>query len=472
MGLPSFVRLQLRSLQPTYDDASNPWKLLRNLTKQQWKFFLIGFSAWTWDAFDFYTVITALPSLSVEFERSQARITLFVTLVLMLRPLGAAIFGLVADALGRKRPFIINCVLLIVFQLATGFCQTYEQFLAVRALFGIAMGGLYGNAVTTALEDCDVRARGLMSGAYQSGYPFGFLLATAFWRAFSHTPHGWRTIFWFSAGFPVLLIIFRWMMPETDKYEQRRAIRHKGSNMRGSISDALRGSAEHWRLLTYLVLLMAGLFYLTHGTADAIPIMLSTQYNLPSHKITTIQVTAFIGAILGSWISGYCSEIFGRRFCMILLSVIGGALLYPYAFAPLPGVYALAFFEQFCVQGIFGIIPVYLMELSPPAYSTFIVGTSYHLGVLCASPALTIVTAIAGRYPLDPEGINYSMAICIFMACVYVYVIVIASIGPENRKPHLAEANMDESEEGDDQLRGGTYDISLWTGAHKGRPRY
>jgi SHS family lactate transporter-like MFS transporter len=101
----------------------------------------------------------------------------------MFRPLGAAIFGLAADRYGRRWPFIINNIFLIIFELATGFCQTYRQFLAVRSLFGFAMGGIYGNAAATALEDIPNPARGLFSGLYQNGYPFGYLLAVVFWKA-------------------------------------------------------------------------------------------------------------------------------------------------------------------------------------------------------------------------------------------------------------------------------------------------
>src|ERR1700753_4133238 len=176
MTQSSFLAKRLFSLRPTYDPATNPLRLLKELNKQQWKFFAIGFLAWTWDAFDFYTVSLSYTSLGKAFDKSLTDMTLGVTLVLMLRPFGAMVFGLSADRIGRKWPFIINNVLLITLELATGFCNTYRQFLAVRALFGIAMGGIYGNAAATALEDCPKEARGFLSGVFQSGYSFGFLL--------------------------------------------------------------------------------------------------------------------------------------------------------------------------------------------------------------------------------------------------------------------------------------------------------
>lgn len=150
----------------------------------------------------------------------------------MFRSVGSVIFGMAADRYGRKWPFVINNILFIVLELGTGFCQTYNQFLAVRALFGIAMGGLYGNAAATALEDCPAPARGIVSGIYQQAYAFGYLLATVFARGLVNTTsHGWRPLFWFGAAPPVLLIAFRLCLPETQAYRQRQAVREAGDSV-------------------------------------------------------------------------------------------------------------------------------------------------------------------------------------------------------------------------------------------------
>jgi SHS family lactate transporter-like MFS transporter len=181
----------------------------------------------------------------------------------MFRPLGAAIFGIAADRFGRKWPFVVNNVLLIIFELATGFCQTYGQFLAVRSLFGIAMGGIYGNAAATALEDVPDDARGLMSGIFQSGYPFGYLLATGFWKVFDNKDgHGWRPLFWFGAGPPLLFIIFRICLPETDAFNGRHAFRNEKGTIRGVFVESKYVVRMYWRRLLYLILLMTGFNYM------------------------------------------------------------------------------------------------------------------------------------------------------------------------------------------------------------------
>ena len=146
---------------------------------------------------------------------------------------------------------------------------------------------------------------------------------------------------------------------------------------------------------------------------------------------------------------GYSSQIFGRRFSIIFISIIGGALLYPYTFVSSKGVMAAAFFEQFCVQGAWGVIPIHLMELSPGSFRTFVVGTSYQLGNLVSSASSTIEATLGERFPLQPLGkvkrYDYGKVICIFMACVYVYVIFLALVGPERRGHHFGV-------EGDDDM--------------------
>ena len=215
MSTGKYIATRFSTLKPPMHKAPNPISLLRLLNTQQWLFFLVAFFAWSWDAFDFFTVSLTVEELSEEFDKKPAQITWGITLVLMFRSVGSVIFGtqpcslcsvdeklmktigIAADRYGRKWPFIVNNILFIILELGTGFCETYNQFLACRALFGIAMGGLYGNAAATALEDCPEAARGIISGMLQQGYAFGYLLATVFARGLvDTTSHGWRPLFW------------------------------------------------------------------------------------------------------------------------------------------------------------------------------------------------------------------------------------------------------------------------------------
>ncbi|KAF2870697.1 carboxylic acid transporter protein-like protein [Massariosphaeria phaeospora] len=439
MSASRYIATRVSSLKPTMTRVQNPFTLLALLNYQQWMFFLVAFFAWSWDAFDFFTVSLTVEELAETFGKTKTDITWGITLVLMLRSVGAVVFGLAADRWGRKWPFVVNNILFIILELATGFCTSYNSFLGVRALFGIAMGGLYGNAAATALEDCPEEARGIISGMLQQGYAFGYLLATVFARAFVNTVgHGWRPLFWFGAGPPVLIIIFRVCLPETQAYLERERIREATPNAaKVFMEEGKVALKKHWLLLIYMVLLMAGFNFMSHGSQDLYPTMLTNQYNFSTDAVTVTQVVANLGAMTGGTLIGYCSSIFGRRFSIIFICIIGGALLYPYTFVGSHKIIAAAFFEQFCVQGAWGVIPIHLMELSPSSFRTFVVGTSYQLGNLVSSASSTIEATIGERFPLPPKGsvkrYKYGLVICIFMGCVYAYVIVLTLVGPEYR---------------------------------------
>lgn len=173
--------------------------------------------------------------------------------------------------------------------------------------------------------------------------------------------------------------------------------------------------------------------------------MLSNQFKFDANAVTVTQVVANLGAMTGGTIVGFLSQTFGRRLSIIVISIVGGALLYPYTFVTTERVIAAAFFEQFCVQGAWGVIPIHLMELSPGAFRTFVVGTSYQLGNLVSSASSTIEATIGERFPLAPlvnaetgkstPRYNYGKVICIFMGCVYAYVIVL-TVSPRLQDPN------------------------------------
>nr|POE94461.1 carboxylic acid transporter protein like [Quercus suber] len=483
MSAGRYLSTRFSSLKPPMDKVENPFRLLAMLNFKQWLFFAVAFLAWTWDAFDFFTVSLTVTNLAEQFGKTKADITWGITLVLMLRSVGAITFGIAADRYGRKWPFVVNNLLFIVLELGTGFVQTYEQFLGVRALFGIAMGGLYGNAAATALEDCPEAARGILSGMLQQGYAFGYLLATVFARALvDTTSHGWRPLYWFGACPPILFIAFRLCLPETDSFIERQRVRAAGQNVgKTFLTEGKVALKRHWLLLIYLVLLMAGFNFMSHGSQDLYPTMLSNQYGFSANAVTVTQVVANLGAMTGGTLVGYMSQMFGRRFSIIVVSVIGGAILYPYTFIPNHNIIAAAFFEQFCVQGAWGVIPIHLMELSPGSFRTFVVGTSYQLGNLVSSASSTIEATIGERFPLDPlvsstgkvtTRYQYGKVICIFMGCVYAYTILLTFLGPEFKGRHMGVAHDEDLAEaaGEDAVEKVTHGLAARQGSDEISP--
>jgi SHS family lactate transporter-like MFS transporter len=367
------------------------------------------------------------------------------TLVLMLRTSGAIIFGLAADKWGRKWPYIVNMALLLVFELCTGFCNTFQQFLGVRALFGVAMGGMFGNCAATALEDVPTEAHGFVSGIVQVGYAFGYLLAVVFTRAIADTsPYGWRALFWFGAGPPVLFILFRWYLPETDTYLAQKDL-ERVSAARSFSYQAKHALKVYWLQFLYLVVFLAGMNYMSHGSQDLYPTFLSVQRGFSENASTVTNCLANIGALVGGLLFGHISEFLGRRLTIMICCVVGGALIYPWAFATTnPGITASVFFVQMAVQGAWGIAPIHISELSPPHFRAFIAGTAYQLGNLASSASSTIEARIGERFPIrDANGniiegkYEYGRVMAILVGTVFAFVFVVVLLGPENRDANL-----------------------------------
>lgn len=248
---------------------------------------------------DFFSVSLTVPNLAKTFKVSNYDITWGIGLVLMLRLVGASIFGILSDRYGRKWPFVANNVLFIILELGTGFTQTYRQFLAVRALFGIAMGGLYGNAIATAIEDVPRDARGIVSGITQQGYALGYLLATVFARALVNTTsHEWRPLYWFCACPPVLLIVWRLFLPETDAYLERVALRKRTESIEKTfLAEAKLSMRRYWLTFTYMSLLLSGLAFMVRTFDFYLNLLLLTLIagsrvarSVPHHALESVPI--------------------------------------------------------------------------------------------------------------------------------------------------------------------------------------
>ncbi|KAI1175128.1 carboxylic acid transporter [Nemania sp. FL0916] len=457
-----YILTRPSSLRPPKTKLRNPIHVLGDLDRHQWLMFSVGFLGWTWDAFDFFTVSLCVTEIAAEFNTTNSAVSWGITITLMLRSVGAIVFGSLSDRYGRKWTMITNLFLFIIFELASGFAQSLPQFLGVRALYGIAMGGLYGPAAATALEDLPYDARGLLSGLYQQGYAVGYLLAAIFYRALvPTTPNGWRSLFWFGAGPPVLIIAYRWWLPETNasqvmKAERESLMAHNkglgittGNGAMAWFREARTSLRDNWFLFVYLVVLMTGFNSCSHGSQDLYPTFLKNQVELGATETTVISVVGQLGALTGGTVIGYTSTFFGRRLSMIMCCIFGGAVLPAYILPRSLSLIATAFVLQFFVGGAWGPIPIHLTELSPPSLRTTAVGLTYQLGNLASSAASTIQATIGERFPLPPkDGVDrfdYGKVIAIFMAAVWVYMLIFLFLGPEmsqeERAEYAAEAN-------------------------------
>src|SRR6516162_6004520 len=183
---------------------------------------LAGYLGWTLDAFDFFVIVFMYDTLAREFNVSKKAIIFTTTATLALRPVGALVFGLLADRFGRRIPLMANVIYFSIIELACGFAPNYTIFLILRALFGIGMGGEWGVGASLAMEAAPKRLRGILSGILQSGYSIGYLLAALAYR-FVLPTWGWRSMFWLGAVPALLALYIRTKVPESEAWKQNRA---------------------------------------------------------------------------------------------------------------------------------------------------------------------------------------------------------------------------------------------------------
>jgi SHS family lactate transporter-like MFS transporter len=379
---------------------------------------LASFLGWTLDAFDFFLVIVSLPAIAHDFDQPVRNVALAVTVTLACRPVGAVIFGLMADRYGRRIPLMVDIVFYSVVEVLSGLAPNFAVFLVLRALFGIGMGAEWGVGASLAMEKVPPRWRGVLSGLLQEGYAFGYLLAAACSYFVVPYFHSWRPLF-FIGGLPALLAFYvRSHVKESEVWERTR---------HGSWGGLLRGIAREWRTYLYLTLLMTMMNLASHGTQDMYPTFLIKERHFPSQTKDLIIVLYNVGAILGGVTVGHLSDRFGRRRSMAAALLLGALVVPLWAFGATTGLLVLgAFLLQFMVQGAWGVVPAHITELSPDAVRGFLPGFAYQCGVLLAS-SIALVQAVGA------ETFGYAPAMALIAAAVFILGAVVVSLGPERR---------------------------------------
>src|SRR5881397_1745235 len=376
-----------------------------------------GFLGWTLDAFDFFLVVMTLTAIARNFGRSDADIAFSLTLTLLFRPVGAFTFGLLADRYGRKIPLMADLVFYSVIEVLTGLTRDYTTFLVLRALFGIGMGGEWGVGASLVMEKVPPRLRGIVSGLLQQGYAAGYLLAAlCYFFVFPHW--GWRPLF-FIGGLPALLALFvRAQVQESDVWRQTRHETWSGLG---------RAIVANWKLFLYLVVLMAMMNLVSHGTQDMYPTFLERDWGFSPTTRAALTAFSMVGALTGGVVCGLYSDRLGRR-RTIVLALVGALVVIPlWAFAPsLPLLVAGAFVMQFFVQGAWGVIPAHITELSPDSVRGFLPGFAYQCGVARAS-------SIPHLQALFAAGASYASAMARSAAVVFALGAIVAGLGRERR---------------------------------------
>jgi len=397
-------------------------------TRSQKNVVVAAYLGWTLDAFDFFLMVFMFKDIASTFHVDVKSVAEATFLTLAARPIGAFIFGRLADRFGRKPTLIWNILAFSILEAASGFAPSLMTFLILRFLFGIAMGGEWGIGSALTFETIPVRARGVVSGLLQAGYPSGYFVASIA-TFFFYDSFGWRYMFLLGIVPAILVFFIRMGVDESPAFIEKR-IKKQEHNLLGVI-------AREWKLALYAILLMTAFNFFSHGSQDAYPnLFLKIQHGFDTKTLSLMTAIANIGAICGGIGFGFLSERIGRRRAIIFAALLALPVIPFWAFGSTPLVLGIgAFLMQVSVQGAWGVIPVHLNELSPPEIRATFPGVVYQLGNFIASRNLPIQVMIA-----EAHGNNYGLAMASVVGTVVVIIVLMVVWGPERRGIAMADA--------------------------------
>lgn len=396
----------------------------QRLTSDQRNAFLAAFLGWTMDAFDYFLVVFVYAHIAADFGHSKTTVAFLTTATLVMRPVGALLFGLWADRVGRRVPLMVNVVFYSVAGFLCAFAPNFTVLVVLRMLFGIGMGGEWGLGAALAMEKVPTARRGFFSGLLQQGYMVGYLLASlAALLMMDWLQLSWRWLFALSILPAAISLIIRYRVKESEAWEathDRMALTHT------RIRDVLANPAVI-RRFGYLVLLMTAFTWMSHGTQDVYPVFLqATDHGgagLSSSAVKWIVVVYSIGGIIGGVVFGALSERFGRRHTVMWCAAMALPIVPLFAFSRSAAMLCLgAFLIQVFVVGAWGVIPAHLNEMSPDAIRGLYPGVTYQLGNLFASLNLPIQEHLA-------TARGYPFALAVTIVPVLLIVILLAAIG-------------------------------------------
>jgi SHS family lactate transporter-like MFS transporter len=402
----------------------------RRLTPAQRNTFIACFLGWSLDAFDFFILNFCISAIATQFQAKVSAVAEAIFLTLAMRPVGAFLFGLMADRFGRRVTLMIDIIAYSVFELSSAFAPSLKALLIMRALFGVAMGGEWGVGAALAFETLPAEGRGFFSGLLQEGYAVGYLMAALVYRTVFRFV-GWRGMFVIGALPAFLVIYIRTKVDESPAWEQGRVSREAESRLGGNILKYLGTFA-------FLVVLMFAFNSFSHGSQDLYPTFLTKDHNFTPETVGSIAIIANIGALLGGILFGTWSEKIGRRKAIVIAALLSIPVIPLWAYSHTVPMLALGgFVMQFMVQGAWGVIPAHLNELSPPAVRATFPGFAYQLGNLLSSRNVVVQAKLAEqRY-----GGVFAPVLAWTLLLVATLVAVVTGSGRERRGADLSKTS-------------------------------
>jgi SHS family lactate transporter-like MFS transporter len=409
--------------------GTSPAGWYREITRPQRNAFFATFFGWVLDGFDATILSFLLADIQQSFSVSRALVGALGSVMLLGRVVGGIGAGAAADRWGRKGPLIVSILWYSTFALLSGFSTTFGILLAMRALFGIGMGGVWAAGMPLTLEHWPAHLRGMASGMLQAGYSVGFILSALVFQ-FGYPlvnireDFAWRVMLWIGI-LPGLLGV--WIYRNVDEspvwLERKRLLtdrRETGGNALAQLfTRGLRGVTLQTSLL------MGAFIFSYHSMAFWYPALLAARDRAPLLYTVLLNV----GGVAGTITAGRLSETWlGRRGAATLMMAgsIAAVPLFLYT-TGVAGMSLGALAIGLCAAGAWGVVPGYLTERFPTAARAAGAGFAYHAGAGLGAFTPQFIGLLQDR------GIALPDAMAAAIAAAGVLVIVLMWLGPETR---------------------------------------
>jgi MFS transporter, SHS family, lactate transporter len=403
----------------------------QRLSPTQRHTFIAAFLGWTLDSLDFFLLIFSVNAIASEFGVRRSDVFTAVFFTQLFRPIGALLFGVLADRFGRRSVLMFNILSFSVIEFACAFAPSLAVLLILRALFGIAMGGEWGVGAALVFETLPSEGRGTFSGILQEGYAVGSILAAGAY-ALLFPMIGWRGLFMLGA-LPALLVFYVQLRVHESPVWLAAVQKRRANPMRAAFQGKFGVIGSFLPTFLFLVLLMTAFMSFSHGTQDVYPTFLEVHMKLTPRVVGTIGFIYGLAQVAGGIVFGTLSESWGRKRAIIAAALLSLLAIPAWAYGRSALTLTVgAVVMQFMVQGAWGVVPAYLAELTPAAIRATAPGLAYQLGGL-----VTSWNANAQAWAAERWG-SYPRVLAVTVVIVALSLAILASLGHEVKGRDMA----------------------------------